>query len=46
MFRMLILTYISLSSDFEIFIIFFFFIELSFEINLQILLSKTKQTRH
>jgi len=51
MFQMLNLAYISWSSDFEIFLLdnFFFFnlfIELCFEINLHILLSKTKQERH
>jgi len=47
---MLNLAYISWSSDFEIFLInlicFHLFIELYFEINLQIILSKTKQARH
>jgi len=52
MFQMLNLTYISQSSDFEILLIsinFLFlnlFIELCFEINLQIIMSKIKQTRH
>jgi len=53
MFRMLNLTCISRSSDIEIFLINikffffnFFFIELCFEINLEIILSKPKQGRH
>jgi len=51
MFRMLNLAYISQSSDFEIFLnnikkVFNLFIELCFEINLQIIFSKIKQARH